>query len=223
MHILWSIRNPREEPSLSLCMLEKTLMRLGERCTVVSFTFALRDCKYAAYLLCLVSCIHAGSMHVCSSTGLLLAHSREDTEINEKLRNTFLYVEQMSIQTGSREVVCGASMLCCVPSSLPFSVGVCVCVCVSNRGVWWGLLTDEVVIGRGSQDVSKPLTCPLALSTPLSPHIDHPATHHWSGKPGTSAPLRHTLRFSSLSFAVCVRVCMRKRDGWCVCVCGRGL
>lgn len=107
------------------------------------------------------------------------------------------------------------------------SLWVSVCLRESNRGVWWGLLTDEVVIGRGSQDVSKPLTCPLALSTPLSPHIDHPATHHWSGKPGTSAPLRHTLRFSSLSFALCVCVCVWRREtddasacvgGGCKCV-----
>lgn len=77
MHILWSIINARERPSLTLCMLEKTLMRLGEGCTAVSFTFALRGCKYAAYLLCPLSYIHAGSVHVCSSTGSLLAH-RED-------------------------------------------------------------------------------------------------------------------------------------------------
>lgn len=100
-------------------------------------------------------------------------------------------------------------------------------MCVSNRGVRWGLLTDVVVIGRGSQDVSEPLTCPLPLSTPLSPHIDHPATHHWSGKPGTSALLRHTLRLTRLSVLPCTCVCEeereRKRMCVCVCVCGRGM
>lgn len=74
----------------------------------------------------------------------------------------------------------GLDMLGCVisspppplpPPERPF-------VCVSNRGVWRSLLTVVEVIGRGSQDVSEPLTCPLALSTPLSPRIDHPTAHH---------------------------------------------
>lgn len=90
-----------------------------------------------------------------------------------------------------------------------------VCERESNRGVRWSLLTDIVVIGKGSQDVSEPLTCPLALSTPLSPHIDHPTTRHWSGKPGTSALLRCTLRLSHSS--VMLHVCVWWVDGRCAC------
>lgn len=79
---------------------------------------------------------------------------------------------------GTKELDGGVNMLGCVissrflpPPERPF-------VCVSNRGVWRSLLTDLEVIGRRSQDVSEPLTCPLALSTPLSPRIDHPTAHH---------------------------------------------
>lgn len=108
------------------------------------------------------------------------------------------------------------------PCFLP-TIWVSVYVCVSNREVCWGLLTDVVVIGRGSQDVSEPLTCPLALSTPLSPHIDHPATHHWSGKPGTSALLRHTLRLSRLlSVLPIMCMCERERGRVCQCLCEPG-
>lgn len=121
--------------------------------------------------------------------------------------------QKCEFSKGDKNEVVWSENVRSLPSvSNDLGVSLCVCiyigVCGSNRGVWWGLLTDVAIIGMGSQDVSEPLTCPLALSSPLSPHIDHPTTHHWSGKPGRSTLLRHT----QTGVAVCV--CVRRKTGW---------
>lgn len=110
----------------------------------------------------------------------------------------------------TRTRLCGVKM-CTLSHRCPkIWPSVCMCVSVggSNRGLWWGLLTDAAIIGMGSQDVSEPLTCPLALSSLLSPHIDHPSTHHWSGNPSRST---HT--HSHTQIGVAVHVCVRRKVG----------